>query len=111
MLNINKNLTLHGANPENLYKIFNLKMPEKIIDFSSNTNVISWPEIDIDLRKSASCYPDINCSKLREFIASHENISQKKILFTNGINEAIFILSQNFMDNTGIFQPSYSEYQ
>ena len=32
---MNNIITLHGANPENLYKAFNLVMPEKIIKLSA----------------------------------------------------------------------------
>ena len=32
---------IHGANPQNLYRFFNLNVPEKIIDFSTNVNVLS----------------------------------------------------------------------
>ena len=104
-------LTLHGANPENLYKIFNIKMPEKILDFSTNTNVFSWPDIDIDIKKLASNYPDLECSKLRGLISEREGIEKERILFTNGINEAIFLLANFLKESTGIFQPCYSEYK
>ena len=30
----------HGANPEKLYKQFGIKMPESVLDFSTNTNVL-----------------------------------------------------------------------
>ena len=103
-------LTLHGANPENLYHAFSLTMPEKIIDFSTNTNIFSWPEIRIDVENLASRYPDIECSRLRELIAEREHIPPSRILFTNGSNEAIFLLAGLFPDDTAILQPAYSEY-
>ena len=103
-------LTLHGANPENLYRAFGLTMPEKIIDFSTNTNIISWPDIHIDVEALASCYPDSECSRLRELIAEREHIPPSRILFTNGSNEAIFLLAGLFPDDTAILQPAYSEY-
>lgn len=101
---------LHGANPENLYHAFNIKMPEKILDFSTNTNILSWPNIDIDIKKLASSYPDLECKKLKELISFRENISPENILFTNGTNEAIFLLSQIFLHDTAILQPCYTEY-
>ena len=101
----------HGANPEKLYAAFNVKMPERIIDFSTNTNILSWPEISINVKELASSYPDYECAKLVKIIAERENISQSRILFTNGINEAIFLLARLFEgQNTGILQPCYSEY-
>lgn len=101
---------IHGANPENLYHSFGITMPENIIDFSTNTNILSWPEIHIDVHHLASNYPDSECTQLREIISSHENISPSRVIFTNGINEAIFILSQIFTEGTAIFQPCYTEY-
>lgn len=103
-------LTIHGANPENLYRAFSLQVPEKIIDFSTNTNIISWPEISINIEELASHYPDPECSRLRKIIAERENISPSRILFTNGSNEAIFLLASLFAESTAIFQPAYSEY-
>lgn len=103
-------LTLHGANPENLYHAFGLQVPENFIDFSTNTNIISWPELHINLEELASHYPDPECSRLRKIIAERENISPSRILFTNGSNEAIFLLSCLFTESTAILQPAYSEY-
>ena len=109
---MNYTMTLHGANPENLFRAFNLEVPEKIFDFSTNTNVLSWPKINLDIELLASSYPDPDCSKLREIISERGNIPVSKILFTNGINEAIFILAGLFLfgDETAIFQPCYTEY-
>ncbi len=101
---------IHGANPENLYRCFGVPMPEKIYDFSTNTNIITWPEVSINVRELASRYPDPDCRKLREVVAQREGISPNRILFTNGTNEAIFLLSEFFGDDTAILQPNYSEY-
>ncbi|MBQ4470333.1 MAG: hypothetical protein II917_09390, partial [Synergistaceae bacterium] len=77
-------------------------MPERIIDFSTNTNILSWPEISINVKELASSYPDYECAKLVKIIAERENISPSRILFTNGINEAIFLLARLFEgENTG----------
>ena len=101
---------IHGANPEKLYNTFNIPIPGKIIDFSTNTNILSWPEIKIDVASLASHYPDNDCTRLRQTISKRENIDPSRILFTNGINEAIFILSRLYGDDTAILQPCYSEY-
>ena len=101
---------IHGANPENLYRAFNIPVPERIIDFSTNTNILQWPKISIDIERLASRYPDPDCTRLRELIAERENISPSRILFTNGTNEAVFLLSRLFTHSTAILQPNYSEY-
>ncbi len=104
------NMTLHGGNPENLYGLMNVAEPDKILDFSTNTNILSWPDINLDVEKLASSYPDNECRKLRDFLSSKININLDRILFTNGINEAIFALSRIYIDNVGILQPCYTEY-
>ncbi|MBR0149858.1 MAG: pyridoxal phosphate-dependent class II aminotransferase [Synergistaceae bacterium] len=101
---------IHGANPENLYHAFGITMPENIIDFSTNTNILSWPEIYLDIRRLASNYPDPECTHLREIISARENISPSRVIFTSGINSAIFILAQMFSEGTAILQPCYTEY-
>lgn len=102
---------IHGANPENLYHAFNIPVPDKILDFSTNTNILSWPEININLEELASHYPDPDCTELRALISERENISMNRILFTNGINEAIYLLSHSLSGTTIILQPCYSEYK
>lgn len=107
---MNNIITLHGANPENLYHAFNIPIPEKILDFSTNTNILSWPEININLEELASHYPDPDYIALRKIISEREHISMNKILFTNGINEAIYLLAQSLSGTSAILQPCYSEY-
>ena len=108
--NILMKITTHGANPENLYRAFNLIPPEKILDFSTNTNILSWPDLSLDVETLASNYPDPDCTRLREIISARENISPSRILFTNGINQAIFLLAGLFPNDTAILQPCYTEY-
>lgn len=107
---MNNIITLHGANPENLYHAFNIPVPEKILDFSTNTNILSWPDININLEDLASHYPDPDCISLRKIISERESISPERILFTNGINEAIYLLPQILSGTSAILQPCYSEY-
>ncbi len=102
---------IHGANPENLYHAFNIPIPDKIIDFSTNTNILSWPDIHINLEELASHYPDPDCNSLRRIISERENVSMNRILFTNGINETIYLLAQSLSGTTAILHPCYSEYK
>ncbi len=105
-----ENFLIHGANPENLYRAFNIEIPEKILDFSTNTNVLDF-DFDLNVKELISKYPDPDCSKLKKIISVRENVSAEKILFTNGINEAIFLLAAMFRNKrTGILQPCYTEY-
>ena len=101
---------IHGANPENLYHAFNIPVPDKILDFSTNTNILSWPKLSINLEELASHYPDPDCNSLRRIISERENVSMNRILFTNGINEAIYLLAHSLSGTTAILQPCYPEY-
>ena len=101
---------IHGANPENLYRYFGLTMPAEVIDFSTNTNILTWPGIGMDIQNLASHYPDPECTALRKLISRREDIPTSRILFTNGINEAIFLLAEIFPNHTAILEPSYTEY-
>ena len=103
-------ITIHGANPENLYRAFNMPIPASILDFSTNTNILSWPDISLDIERLASSYPDPECTALREIISARENVPMSRILFVNGINQAIFLLAGLFDDDTAILQPCYTEY-
>ena len=104
-------LTLHGANPENLYNYFGIEIPERVLDFSTNTNIFPCPDFDIDIKNLISRYPDNECKKLLRLVSERENIPPEKILFTNGINEAVFLLAGLLKEKrTGIFQPCYTEY-
>ncbi len=104
--------SIHGANPEKLFQAFKLNMPEKIINFATNTNIIkpeNFPEID--LQKLSSSYPDPDCNELREIFFRCKDIPPENILFTNGVNEAIFLLARILGNNTAILQPNYPEYR
>ena len=105
-----ENLTLHGANPENLYRAFDITMPDEILDFSTNTNILPWPKLSINVEKLASSYPDPECRELRELIAKREHIPPSRVLFTNGTNEAIYLLARIFCEHVAILQPCYTEY-
>ena len=86
-------------------------MPDRIIDFSTNTNILSWPEISINVRELAASYPDYECSKLVKIISEREAISPSRVLFTNGTNEAVYLLARLFdSERAGMLQPCYSEY-
>ena len=87
-----------------------MPIPASILDFSTNTNILSWPDIRLDVERLASSYPDPECTALREIISARENVPMSQILFTNGINQAIFLLAGLFDDDTAILQPCYTEY-
>ena len=90
----NFSLRPHGANPEKLYAAMGLPMPERIVDFSVNTNVLPPPVMpEIDLIRCLSEYPDDDALALRTLVAERERCSLDEVLFTNGSNEALYPVS------------------
>lgn len=104
---------VHGANPNKLYKQFNIEMPESVTDFSDNANAIKQDKVlNIKYEDYFDEYPDDEVLQLREFISEVENISTNNILFTNGTNEVIYILASYYQNKTvAILHPTYSEYE
>ena len=71
----------HGANPEKLYAAMGLPMPERIVDFSVNTNVLPPPVMpEIDLIRCLSEYPDDDALALRTLVAERERCSLDEVL-------------------------------
>lgn len=104
---------LHGANPDKLYKSFGIEMPGRVIDFSTNTNVLPWTgSLDLDLSRLLANYPDDESTALRELLAARNGCSPDEILITNGSNEAVYLLAAHFADagRNFLLQPVYGEY-
>jgi threonine-phosphate decarboxylase len=103
---------LHGANYEKLYKDFNIKIPNKVIDFSTNTNIFSKHIDNVDLNKLACTYPDDESIKVKKIISEKCNVSIDNILVTNGSNEAIYMIASLLANKeASIMQPTYPEYE
>ncbi len=103
----------HGANPEKLYAAMGIPMPGQVIDFSTNTNALPWPEgVDIDLSRCLSAYPDDEVLELRSLVAEREGCALDELLFTNGSNEALYLLTSLFSGRqAAVLQPTYGEYR
>ena len=102
----------HGANPEKLYRTLGLPQPDKVIDFSTNTNVLPWNgDLDIDLYRCLAFYPDDEAAELRGLLAEREGCAPENILIVNGSNEAVYLLASFLCGKkTDILQPVYGEY-
>lgn len=104
----------HGANPDKVYINMGLEMPERIIDFSTNTNPLPWyGELDFNLMGLLSGYPDDEAAWLRDLLALKNGCSAGEILITNGSNEAIYLLASYCSPaaTNHILQPTYGEYE
>jgi threonine-phosphate decarboxylase len=104
---------MHGANPDKLYEQFKIDLPELIIDFSTNTNILeSDVSFEIDLEKIASTYPCDDSLALRHKIAELYNLDIENILVSNGVNEVIYLLCSRYKNKRiGVLVPTYPEYQ
>jgi threonine-phosphate decarboxylase len=103
---------LHGANPEKLYKELGVEKTEKIIDFSTNTNVLKFEgDLEIDVLSIAASYPDDECDKLKEAIKENEGCNKEEIFVCNGTNEFIYLMASIIKKGAALLQPLYSEYE
>lgn len=104
---------IHGANPDKLYSKLGIEMPERIIDFSTNTNVLKFDlKMDFDFNKMVSTYPDDECLELKSTVSSLENCSEDEILVCSGTNEFIYMLASiHAGGKAALLQPLYSEYE
>ncbi len=88
---------LHGANPERF-------ITGKVYDFSTNTSVV---KNRFSIRKKlASQYPSIESEELKDLLPYKSD----QMLFTNGINEAIYLIT-TMIDSAAIVEPTYVEYE
>ena len=103
---------LHGANPEKLYELFGLQMPERVYDFSTNTNAVAQRGgFAPDLRAALEDYPDGECLALRALLAEATGAAPENILVTSGSNESIYLIaSYEAARENRILQPVYGEY-
>jgi threonine-phosphate decarboxylase len=104
----------HGANPEKLFEAAGIPLPrpEEIFDFSTNTNALPWDgELDVDLWRCLSSYPDDETEELRAIVAERESCGLENVLFVNGSNEGIYLAASLFGGKrAAVLQPSYGEY-
>ena len=108
---MNAKIPLHGANPEKLYAAMGIPMPECVINFSTNASVLPWSMPPLDFQGLISHYPDSECLELRRLVAGCEGLSAENILFTNGSNEALYLLASCLMGKrAAVLQPAYPEY-
>ena len=103
----------HGANPEKLYELYGIPKPEKIYDFSTNTNAVPQRDGFVpDLRAALEDYPDSDCAKLRAALSKEFCAPEKNIVVTSGSNEAIYIIASYAAAGENlIVQPVYGEYK
>ncbi|MEG1641845.1 MAG: aminotransferase class I/II-fold pyridoxal phosphate-dependent enzyme [Synergistaceae bacterium] len=104
---------LHGANPEKLYRNFNIPITKEILDFSTNTNALPWEgKITVDITKTLCDYPDDEASEIKKLLAEKNHCQENNILVTSGANEPIYIIaSYQGTTKNSILSPVYGEYE
>lgn len=103
--------SLHGANPINQYQKRGIKPPNKIIDFSTNTNIYPVTHT-IDFKQYIYEYPDPSHSELKEVIAKKHIIKNENIIISNGINELLYLLPNLYAHKRiGLITDDYVEYK
>lgn len=107
-----KKFRLHGANPEKLYRLFGLDVPDRILDFSTNINAVKQREgFSPDMRTVLEDYPDDESLALSSLLSKKEGVAQENILVTSGSNESIYLIASYESERENrIYQPVYGEY-
>lgn len=104
-----------GKSIEEVKKQFNLK---EIIKLASNENPLGSSSYVLkaimDINKPFSLYPDGYASELRESLSKFLQVQQEQIIFGNGSDEIIQIISKAFLDsnsNTVMATPTFPQYK
>lgn len=107
-----KEFRLHGANPEKLYELFGIEMPDRIYDFSTNTNAVEQRKgFSPNIPALLEDYPDDESLALRSLLSKKEGVAKENILVTSGSNESIYLIaSYGSSRENRILQPVYGEY-
>lgn len=106
-------LRAHGANPEKLYAASGIPMPDRVIDFSTNTNALPWRGdfSKIDLHRCLAFYPDDEATELRAKLAGRNGCAPENVLVVNGSNEAVYLVASLLAGRrAAVLQPVYGEY-
>jgi len=112
-------MPIHGASIQATYQAYDVAMPKgKIIDFSTNTNSLTLPELIHKewqtMTKDIQCisqYPASEYEDLLNALANNHDMNQDQFMITNGTNEAIYLLASYFAGaRVGIVEPTYPEY-
>lgn len=110
------NWPLHGANPHRFYESIGLPLPDRLLDFSVNTNPYTlplsfWPT-QAEFCRWASEYPDSEAKELIRALAQKELLSEQHIFVGNGASQCIDLLARLFSGKRiGIVEPTFSEYR
>lgn len=90
---------------------------DSIVKLASNENPYGYsPKVDTALKEFQSSYilyPDGNASKIREATASLLEVNKNQLIFTNGTDELVQIISRAMLEpgkNTVMATPTFPQY-
>lgn len=106
-------LGIHGANPGLLYESFGIEKPQRIIDFSTNTNPLPFRGLDgIDFLALAGHYPASEAEALLAVLEKQNQCQRENLMLANGSNELIYLLAAICSGKPGyVWEPAYGEYK
>jgi histidinol-phosphate aminotransferase len=115
----NQILNLQAYQPgKSIDEVKNKYNLESIVKLASNENPYGYsPLVDRaieEFHSSFILYPDGNASLLREVTASTLGVGQEQLIFTNGTDELIQIISRALLEpgkNTVMATPTFSQYK
>ncbi|GER66019.1 histidinol-phosphate aminotransferase [Weizmannia acidilactici] len=91
---------------------------DSIVKLASNENPFGYsPKVDEVLKNfhaSFTLYPDGYATRLREEMAAFLGVSEKQLIFANGTDELIQIVSRSLLEpgkNTVMAAPTFSQYR
>ncbi len=101
-------LGLHGANPALLYESFGIERPERVIDFSTNTNPLPFSGLgEIDFLGLAGQYPAAEADDLLG-LEKLNDCTRENLLLANGSNELIYLLAALYRGQDGyVLEPAW----
>ena len=87
-----------------------------VLDFSSNINLLGTPQGVIEAAyegiRQSNCYPDTQCTKLREKISAKEQIPKENILCGNGAADLIYSIANSQRPKKALIPiPTFYEYE
>ncbi|ASK63793.1 histidinol-phosphate transaminase [Virgibacillus phasianinus] len=104
-----------GKSIEDVKKEYQL---DSIVKLASNENPYGYsPKVDEALKNFESSYvlyPDGNASEIREVTASVLGVNEKQLVFSNGTDELIQIISRAMLEhgkNTVMAKPTFPQYR
>ena len=105
----------HGANAHHLYESLNMRIPEKVIDFSENVNPLGPPAFVKEQWESYSelitKYPDPIGEPFLSAVATYHDVQVENVIIGNGAAEIFACLARRYENKRAILiHPTFSEY-